>query len=147
MENKAKAPKDIVINKDNVSAMYHAIQKKLVTAVWKDESLRAKLLKNPQATIEQLVGHKFEKSLKIRIVDAAEGTVTFFLPHKKEKILGQGEFSETQLDAVAGGTGAAVLGGLGVTEFGPNPYANMLPWQRPDYQVPVDPKTGRPMAI
>ena len=95
--------KDMQISADNIAGAYKAIQKKIIKEVWKDESLRAKFLKDPKHCIEELIGHHFDKKLKLRIIDSADNTITFFLPHKKEKLLGKGEFSDIQLDAVAGG--------------------------------------------
>ena len=109
---KKSDPKDMIISPDEVPAAYQAIQKKITTEVWKDESLRAKMLKNPQATIEGLIGHKFDEGLNVRVVDSVEDTVTFFLPPKKEKALGKGEFSDVQLDAVAGGFGFDIISGI-----------------------------------
>jgi hypothetical protein len=83
------------------------MQIELTKAVWKDESLREEIMKNPREAVEKILGVKFKEDVTVSAVDQTqENVVTFVLPpHPAETH--EVEFTDEQLDAIAGGVGGS----------------------------------------
>ena len=92
---------------------HQQIQAAIAKVVWKNENLRSEFVKDPKAAIEKNLGIKFADGINVKCVDATDPkTVYYILPHHPSKALGV-EFTDEQLDAVAGGFNAnALMGGI-----------------------------------
>ena len=92
---------------------HQQIQAAIAKVVWKDENLRSEFVKNPKETIEKNLGIKFAEGVNVKCIDATDPkTVYYILPHHPSKALGV-EFTDEQLDAVAGGFNTnALMGGV-----------------------------------
>jgi hypothetical protein len=91
----------LMSNYQESASSYHLAQAKIITAVWKDESLREELRRHPKETLEKIFGHKLEPGMNVRMVECADNEVCFMMPPTAEAT--SKELSEEQLDAVAGG--------------------------------------------
>ena len=112
------------VGQGQLDITHEQIQAAIAKVVWKNENLRSEFVKDPKAAIEKNLGIKFADGINVKCVDATDPkTVYYILPHHPSKSLGV-EFTDEQLDAVAGGFnwGAAIgiggglvgaLGGLG----------------------------------
>ena len=112
------------VGQNQLDVTHQQIQAAIAKVVWKDEKLRSEFVKNPKEAIEKNLGIKFAEGVNVKCIDETDPkTVYYVLPHHPNKSLGV-EFTDEQLDAVAGGFnwGAAVgiggaltgiLGGIG----------------------------------
>ena len=92
------------------------IQAELNKFVWKNENLRGEFVKDPKTAFEKHLGVKVPDGVNIKCIDATDPkTVYYILPIHPKAALGV-EFSDEQLDAIAGGEliSAGVLEGVGV---------------------------------
>lgn len=105
------AGRDEVFQINEAINAHQQIQKALMTAIWKDESLRARIHENPKKAIEEAVNIKFDEKIKIKIVDSEEDYLTFTLPPERIKAIGD-QVTDAELDNVAGGF-VQVLGAVG----------------------------------
>jgi hypothetical protein len=97
MENQELQTRDITLSE---------AQKMLCAMIWKNESLRAEILKNPKEVIERELGIQFNEGIEVRVIDQiSPKNITFVLPHHLKTVYGV-EFTEAQLDAIAGGAKA-----------------------------------------
>lgn len=68
-----------------------------------DEELRQRLLSDPKGTVEHELGTKLPKGIEIRAVEETPETIYLVLPPKAAASPEEGELSDRELDAVAGG--------------------------------------------
>ncbi len=108
-----------IIGQKNLNATKRKLQTAITKAVWKNENLRSEFVRNPKATIEKELGVQFESDINVKCIDATDPhTFYLVLPHHPSKALGV-EFTDEQLDAVAGGSGfniselGTIIGDLG----------------------------------
>ena len=100
------------VGQDQLDITHEQIQAAIAKVVWKNENLRSEFVKDPKAAIEKNLGIKFADGINVKCVDATDPkTVYYILPHHPSKSLGV-EFTDEQLDAVAGGFSLGSLGGL-----------------------------------
>ncbi len=91
------------IQSDKLDETYPVIQLELTKKVWKNESLRPQVVKDPKNVIERELGVKFASDIQVKVIDVTEeNTVYFVLPHHPSQKLNT-EFTDEQLDAIAGG--------------------------------------------
>jgi hypothetical protein len=84
--------------------VHQAIQAKMIHDVWNNEGLRDKLRHDPRATIEAMIGHKIDPNIQIKFVECSDNEVAFTIPGELPSKSAKSELSESQLDAVAGGS-------------------------------------------
>jgi hypothetical protein len=84
------------------------VETQIVTSAWKDETYKQELLSNPKAIIEQAFGVKLPETVTVHVMEENATSLYFILPQRPE--LPEGEISDAELEAVAGGT-------LGVGKF------------------------------
>jgi hypothetical protein len=118
-----------IITPEILPSIYNAMQAQIILEVWKDESLRDQIRENPRQTIENILGHPIDSSLKIRIVECQENEVAFALPNFKLEEQGPRELADEQLDAVAGGIDLKNIAGLvgGGSGGGVGDLASLIP--------------------
>ncbi len=96
-------------SQDQLDITHEQIQAAIAKVVWKNENLRNEFIKNPKAAIEKNLGIKFAEGINVKCIDATDPkTVYYILPHHPSKALGV-EFTDEQLDAVAGGFNLPIL--------------------------------------
>ena len=104
------------MSQQNGGAKAQNIQAELTKFIWKNENLREEFVKNPKAAMEKHLGVKIPDGVNVKCVDAADAkTLYFILPIHPKDALGV-EFSDEQLDAIAGGEliSAGVIEGVGL---------------------------------
>ena len=101
------------VGQGQLDITHEQIQAAIAKVVWKNENLRDEFVKDPKAAIEKNLGIKFADGINVKCVDATDPkTVYYILPHHPSKALGV-EFTDEQLDAVAGGFGIGSILGIG----------------------------------
>lgn len=91
---------------------YPVVQVELTKKVWKNENLRKEISKDPKSVVERELGIKFAAEVQVKVIDVTEeNTVYYVLPHHPSQKLGT-EFSDEQLDAIAGGIGFTDVTGM-----------------------------------
>ena len=95
------------------------LQAAITKFIWKNENLRGEFVKDPKAALEKYIGVKVPDGVNVKCIDATDAkTVYFVLPHHPSKALGV-EFTDEQLDAVAGGFSlGGLIGGVAQTGMG-----------------------------
>jgi hypothetical protein len=73
------------------------VKAKILAKVWTDEAYKARLFSNPIAAMRE-VGFEVPKGIEVQVVEETEKKWVVFLPPRPE-----GDLSEQQLEAVAGG--------------------------------------------
>lgn len=81
----------------------------LITRAWKDPAFKAKLLKNPKATIEEL-GYSLPRGVEMRVIEDKANTITLVLPAHPPKT--SREMTDEELGLLAAGGNAAVGQGV-----------------------------------
>ena len=77
-----------------------------------EENLRKEISKDPKSVVERELGIKFAAEVQVKVIDVTEeNTVYYVLPHHPSQKLGT-EFSDEQLDAIAGGIGFTDVTGM-----------------------------------
>lgn len=77
------------------------MERTLVQRSLEDEDFRQRLLDDPKATVEQELGTQLPEGVEVRVVEESADTIYLVLPSTSP--LGQGEISDEELEAVAGG--------------------------------------------
>ena len=91
------------VGQGQLDITHQQIQAAIAKVVWKNENLRSEFVKNPKEMIEKNLGIKYAEGVNVKCIDATDPkTVYYVLPHHPSKAMGV-EFSDEQLDAVAGG--------------------------------------------
>jgi hypothetical protein len=88
MPEQAKTPEDL--------------RNRLIVKAWEDDAFKEALLSDPKASIEKELEVTLPAELNIRVVEETEDTIYLVLPVNPEA-LPEGEVSEDELEAVAGG--------------------------------------------
>ncbi len=96
----------------SLESTHQQTQSAIIKAVWKNENLRREFVKNPKVTIERELGLRFPEDVSIHCIDAADASMVYYIlpPHPNQTL--STEFSEEQLDAIAGGSGIGDFGAL-----------------------------------
>ena len=96
---------------------YQQTQSAITKAVWKNENLRSEFVKNPKATIERELGLRFPEEINVQCIDESDPSTVYYILHPHPNQTLSTEFSDEQLDAIAGGFGmgdfGALLSGIG----------------------------------
>jgi hypothetical protein len=79
------------------------MERTLVQRSLEDESFRQKLLDDPRGTVEQELGTQLPEGIEVRVVEESAQSIYLVLP--SASLLGgeEGELSDQDLEAVAGG--------------------------------------------
>jgi hypothetical protein len=85
------------------------IERTLVQRSLQDEDFRRRLLDDPKAAVEQEFGSRLPESVEVRAVEESAQSIYLVLPSASP--LGQGEISDQDLEAVAGGSETATCYG------------------------------------
>jgi hypothetical protein len=93
------------------------VERTLVQRSLQDEDFRRRLLEDPKAAVEQEFGSRLPESVEVRAVEESAQTIYLVLPSASR--LGQGELSDQDLEAVAGGS--SEWGTCGCTDPNVNP--------------------------
>jgi hypothetical protein len=83
----------------NISAATAAVVQKAIL----EPAFRAALLANPKATIEKVLNVKLPATLNLKVIEATQTEYTVVLPYQA-KVGAAGELSDSDLEAVAGGS-------------------------------------------
>ena len=83
------------------------VELRLVERSLQDESLRQRLLADPKAAVEEELGTRLPEEVQVIAVEETADTIYLVLPSSSP--LGEGELSDQDLEAIAGG-GATVWG-------------------------------------
>ncbi len=101
------------VGQNQLDVNHQQIQAAIAKVIWKDEKLRNEFVKDPKGAIEKNLGIKFAEGVNVKCIDETDPkTVYYILPHHPSKALGV-EFTDEQLDAVAGGFGIGSILGIG----------------------------------
>ena len=73
------------------------VKAKILAKVWTDDSYKARLFSNPRAAMREL-GFTVPEGIEVQVVEETEKKWVVFLPPRPD-----GQLSEQQLEAVAGG--------------------------------------------
>ena len=68
-----------------------------------DEAFRKHLLADPRGTVERELGKTLPEEVEVRVVEETPETIYLVLPPRAAGLREDGELSERDLDAVAGG--------------------------------------------
>jgi len=82
----------------------------LVQRSLEDESFRQKLVDDPRGTVEQELGTRLPEGIEVRVVQESAQSIYLVLPSASPLGGEEGELSDQDLEAVAGGWGGE--GGL-----------------------------------
>ena len=97
------AGQDQIIQAAELQAVHMAVQKEIIKLAWSDDNLREELAKNPKKVLKEKLGIEFEKGINVNIIDEdSANTIHYTIPHKPGATQGV-EFTDEQLDAIAGG--------------------------------------------
>jgi hypothetical protein len=78
------------------------IERRLIERSLEDESLRQRLLEDPQGTLEEELGSTLPEGIEIKTVQESADTIYLVLPSSSPVGEG-GELSDQELETVAGG--------------------------------------------
>jgi hypothetical protein len=77
------------------------VERRMINRSMEDEEFRQRLLDDPKGTIEQELGSRLPEGVEVRVLEESAQTIYLVLPSASP--LGQGELSDQELEAVAGG--------------------------------------------
>ena len=86
---------------DQTQSTRRDLEIKLITRAWKDETFARELRSNPKAVFQREVGSELPGDVEVKVVEETEKTIYLVLPEKPQAA--QGELSEEQIAAAAGG--------------------------------------------
>jgi hypothetical protein len=78
------------------------VERRLVQRSLQDESLRQRLLSDPKAAVEEELGTRLPEEVQVIAVEETAQTIYLVLP-SSSPLGGEGELSEQDLEAIAGG--------------------------------------------
>ena len=79
------------------------MERTLVQRSLEDESFRQKLLDDPRGTVEQELGTQLPEDVEVRVVEESAQSIYLVLPNASPLGGEDGELSDQDLEAVAGG--------------------------------------------
>jgi hypothetical protein len=79
------------------------MERTLVQRSLEDESFRQKLLDDPRGTVEQGLGTQLPEGIEVRVVEESAQSIYLVLPSASPLGGEEGELSDQDLEAVAGG--------------------------------------------
>jgi hypothetical protein len=79
------------------------MERTLVQRSLEDESFRQKLLDDPRGTVEQELGTQLPEGIEVRVVEESAQSIYLVLPSASPLGGEEGELSDQDLEAVAGG--------------------------------------------
>ena len=82
------------------------LEMQLITKAWKDDAFAQELKSNPQAVLERELGGKLPEGVEVKVVEESQNTIYLVIPEKPKAA--QGELSDEQLAAAAGGTAECI---------------------------------------
>jgi hypothetical protein len=88
------------------------IETRIITNAWKDETYKQELLSNPKAVIEREFGVQLPETVTVHAMEENATSLYFVLPQRPE--LPEGEISDAELEAVAGGTSPFLIVGKAI---------------------------------
>lgn len=88
---------------DEAATGRRAIEQALIRRSLQDGSFRERLLTDPKGTIEQELGRKLPKDLKVKVLEETQDTIYLVLPPGGTPRRSSDELSDVELDSVAGG--------------------------------------------
>jgi hypothetical protein len=68
-----------------------------------DDAFRQQLLADPRAALEQELGTQLPSGIRVQVVEATADTVVLVIPPSSGAGEDEGELSDSELEAVAGG--------------------------------------------
>jgi len=79
------------------------METRLIKKAMEDEAFKCELISNPKTAIEKELGQKWPEAVDIEVLEQTPNKIYLLLPLDRNAIAPQGELSEEQLEAVAGG--------------------------------------------
>lgn len=80
-----------------------SIEGGLISKAWKDEAFKQELLSNPKAVISRELGTQIPDNVEVKVLEETPTSLYLALP-VKPSIGAEGELSDEELEAVAGGS-------------------------------------------
>ncbi|MGK7877173.1 MAG: NHLP leader peptide family RiPP precursor [Xenococcaceae cyanobacterium] len=85
-----------------------AISSSIISRAWEDDNFKAELLSNPKGAITSEFDAGFPENVEIQVLEETANKIYVVLPQKPTV---EGELSDAELEAVAGGKGGSRTGG------------------------------------
>jgi hypothetical protein len=80
------------------------IQERIIAKAMEDSIYKQRLLNDPKAVLEEELGEKLPADLKIQVLQQSPKNLYLLLPIDIDELVRDGMLSESELEAVAGGT-------------------------------------------
>ena len=103
---------DQIIQSDELMETHSVVQAAIMKLIWDKEITREELKESPKKVLEEKLGIRFDKNIKINLIDQSEkNSMTYVLPVEKEEIFEKDqEISDEQLETMAGGIVPIIIG-------------------------------------
>ena len=79
------------------------MERRMINRSMEDEEFRQRLLDDPKAAVEQELGTQLPEGFEVRVVEESADTIYLVLPSASPLVGEDGELSDQDLEAVAGG--------------------------------------------
>ena len=86
------------------------MERRLVQRSLEDDAFRQRLLEDPKAAVEQVLGTRLPEDVRVVAVEETAETIYLVLPFVSTEAQKAGELSDQDLEAVAGGWDAQTAG-------------------------------------
>ena len=86
------------------------MERRLVEKSLKDDAFRQRLLEDPRAAVEEELGTRLPEEVRVVAVEETADTAYLVLPFSSTESREDGELSDRELEAVAGGWDAQTAG-------------------------------------
>ncbi len=90
------------------------LQVRLIARAWKDDEFKQELLRDPRSAIGEELGVELPSDLEIQVVEEKPNMICLVLPVRPEDVA-DGELTDGELEAVAGGSGVVTVTMEGLT--------------------------------
>jgi hypothetical protein len=97
------------------------IERRLIEKSLQDEDFRQRLIEDPKGTVEQELGTRLREGVEVRVVEETADTIYLVLPSASPLGGEEGDLSDQDLGAVAGG-GEVAGGDIWIGEYGDGEY-------------------------